>query len=245
MAAPRRRPVATSTDYPDGRLSAPYSGPVTRVRRLVLVLALNLVFIAGLVAVGLTARSLGVLAAGADYLADAAAIAVSLLAIRLSTHLPTPRRPHGYPRATTIAALVNAGWLLILSLLVIAGAVDRLASGPPRVDGLPVLIVSALASIVMVFGAVILGGDADDDGGGGDLNMRAVLLDTVADAAAAAGVAITGAVILVTGRFYWLDPAVALLIATVVGYHALTLLADVVRRLRREPVASARETPPR
>jgi cobalt-zinc-cadmium efflux system protein len=213
---------------------------------LVLVLALNLVFIAGLVAVGLTARSLGVLAAGADYLADAAAIAVSLLAIRLSTRPRTPRHPHGYPRATAIAALVNAGWLLILSLLVIAGAVDRLASGPPRVDGLPVLIVSALASIVMVFGAVILGGDADDDdGGGGDLNMRAVLLDTVADAAAAAGVAITGAVILVTGRFYWLDPAVALLIATVVGYHALALLADVVRRLRREPVASAGETPPR
>lgn len=213
---------------------------------MVLVLALNLVFIAGLVAVGLTARSLGVLAAGADYLADAAAIAVSLLAIRLSTRPRTPRHPHGYPRATAIAALVNAGWLLILSLLVIAGAVDRLASGPPRVDGLPVLIVSALASIVMVFGAVILGGDADDDdGGGGDLNMRAVLLDTVADAAAAAGVAITGAVILVTGRFYWLDPAVALLIATVVGYHALALLADVVRRLRREPVASAGETPPR
>jgi cobalt-zinc-cadmium efflux system protein len=213
---------------------------------LVLVLALNLVFIAGLVAVGLMARSLGVLAAGADYLADAAAIAVSLLAIRLSTRPRTPRHPHGYPRATAIAALVNAGWLLILSLLVIAGAVDRLASGPPRVDGLPVLIVSALASIVMVFGAVILGGDADDDdGGGGDLNMQAVLLDTVADAAAAAGVAITGAVILVTGRFYWLDPAVALLIATVVGYHALALLADVVRRLRREPVASAGETPPR
>jgi cobalt-zinc-cadmium efflux system protein len=67
------------------------------------VLVLNLLLIAGLVVVGLGARSLGVLGAGGDYLADAAAIAVSLFAIRLS------RRPGGHPNATTIAALVNAG----------------------------------------------------------------------------------------------------------------------------------------
>jgi len=47
-----------------------------------------------------------VLAAGGDYLADAAAIAVSLFAIRLA------RRPGGHPSTTTIAALVNAGWQL-------------------------------------------------------------------------------------------------------------------------------------
>jgi cobalt-zinc-cadmium efflux system protein len=212
---------------------------VTRPHRLVVVLALNLALVTGLVVVGLTARSLGVLAAGADYLADAAAIGVSLLAIRLSTRPPTPRRPRGYPNATAVAASVNGGWLLILSLLVIAGAVDRLATGPPQVDGLPVLIVSAAASMVMVIGVVILGGDADadadddDDDDGGNLNMRAVVLDTAADAAAAAGLAVTGGVILATGRFYWLDPTVALLIAIVVGYHALVLLKDVVRLLRR------------
>ena len=208
---------------------------MTRANRLAVVLALNLVLIAGLVAVGLTAGSLGVLAAGADYLADAAAIGVSLLAISLSTRPPTTRRPHGYPKATAIAASINGGWLLILSLLVIAGAVDRLATGAPHVDGLPVLVVSALASIVMVVGVVILGGevDDDDDDAGGNLNMRAVLLDTAADAAAAAGVAVTGAVILASDGFYWLDPTVALLIAIVVGYHAFVLLRDVIRTMRR------------
>ena len=201
-----------------------------------MVLALNVVLVTGLVVVGLTAHSLGVLAAGADYIADAAAIGVSLLAIRLSTRPPTPRRPHGYPKATALAASINGGWLLILSLLVIAGALDRLATGAPHVDGLPVLIVSGVASIVMVVGVVILGGDVDaDDDVGGDLNTRAVLLDTAADAAAAAGVAITGGVILATGGFYWLDPTAALVIAIVVGYHAVVLLKDVVRTLRRQP----------
>lgn len=201
---------------------------LSRSARLRIVLGLNLALVAGLVIVGATAHSLGVIAAGADYLADAAAIGGSLLAISLS------RRPEGRPRATTIAALVNAGWLLILCLLVIAGAVSRLSAGVGRVDGLPVLVVSAIAAMAMTIGAITLKSDGDDDprDEGGSLNVRAVLLDTVADAAAAGGVAIVGAIILVTHRLFWLDPTVALVIAVVIGYHALVLLRTIVRSLR-------------
>jgi cobalt-zinc-cadmium efflux system protein len=81
----------------------------------------------------------------------------------------------------------------------------------------------------MVVGAVILRGDveADDDTEADRANVRAILLDTVADAAAAAGVAATGAVILAAGGWYWLDPIVALIIAAIIGYHVLVLLRDV------------------
>jgi cobalt-zinc-cadmium efflux system protein len=210
---------------------------VSRSSRLVVVLVLNIALVAGLVVVGLSAHSLGVLAEGADYLADAAAIAVSLLAIWLSNRPPSERRPDGYPQATAVAALVNGGWLLVLSVLVFAAAIDRLATGTRQVHGLPVLVVSGIAAVVMLGGAVIVRGDIDVDGDDadddGDLNMRAVLLDTAADAAAATGVAISGGVILAAGGFYWLDPAVALTIAVVVAYHAVRLLAKVVRALRR------------
>ncbi len=55
--------------------------------------------------------------------------------------------------------------------------------------------------MVMFVGAVILGGDGDDGNkAGGDLNMRAVRLDTAGDAAAAAGVAVAGAVIYLMKR---------------------------------------------
>ncbi len=81
---------------------------MSRVRRLTVVLLLNLGLVTALVVVGLAARSLAVLAAGVDYLADAAAVAVSLLAIWLESRPPSPARPHGYPRATNIAALVIA-----------------------------------------------------------------------------------------------------------------------------------------
>ena len=93
----------------------------------------------------------------------------------------------------------------------------------------------------MAGGALVLRGDGDDaedegededEAGQHDLSVAAVLLDTIADAAAAAGVAATGAIILATGGWYWLDPAVALAIAIVVAYHAFALIRKVLARLR-------------
>jgi cation diffusion facilitator family transporter len=191
------------------------------------VLLLNLLLVAVLVIVGVVAHSLGVLAAGGDYLADAAAIGVSLSAIWLSHRPPSIAHPGGYPNATTVAALVNAGWLLILNVLIAVAAIHRLASGAPHVRGLPVLIVSTIAAAAMLAGALILGDDDDDD-----LNMKAVLLDTAADAAAAGGVAVSGAIILAAGGWYWLDPTVALAIAVVVGYHALNLSLKAVTAIK-------------
>lgn len=78
----------------------------------------------------------------------------------------------------------------------------------------------------MLIGTLILGGDLDDEGE--DLNLKAVLLDTAADAAAAAGVALAGGIILATRAWYWLDPAAALLIALVIAYHALALIRKVI-----------------
>ncbi|MHB1987241.1 MAG: cation diffusion facilitator family transporter [Acidimicrobiales bacterium] len=201
---------------------------MTRSSRLLIVLVLNLALVVGLIAVGISAHSLGVLAAGVDYLADAAAIGVALLAIRMT------RQSRGHSRANAVAALVNGGWLAVLSILIIASATDRLISGTPAVHGLPVLVASSIAAVVMAVAALILRGDDDGDSDEA-LSLRAVLLDTAADAAAAAGVAISGAIIFVTRRFDWLDPAVALVIAVVIGYHTLRLLNSVLTAVRRSP----------
>jgi cobalt-zinc-cadmium efflux system protein len=207
---------------------------VSRVHRLTVVLLLNLGLVAALVTVGLTAHSLAVLAEGGDYLLDAAGVVVALLAIRLSAR--SSARP-GRPSPTDLAALFNCGWLLVLEVLVAVAATERLVTRTPEVHGLPVLMVSSVAALTMTVGALVLRADTDDDdkAGGRDLSVAAVLLDTIADAAAAAGVAATGGIILATGGWYWLDPAVALVIAVVIGYHAVALLRKVVRRLRSQP----------
>ena len=143
---------------------------VSQSQRLALVLGLNLALVAALVIVGVTAHSLGVLAAGVDYLADAAAIAVSLFAIQLAHR---PERSAAHANATNIAALINAGWLLALN--VDRGDCDQTPGvGRPRVHGLPVLIVSAIAAVVMLAGAPIVGTDVEDADGKEDLNIKAV-----------------------------------------------------------------------
>ena len=87
---------------------------MSRTNRLVVVLGLNLAPVAALIVVGVTAHSVGVFAAGGDYLLDAAGIGVALIALALSRHSGTARRPGGFPNALNIAAVVNAGWLLVL-----------------------------------------------------------------------------------------------------------------------------------
>jgi cobalt-zinc-cadmium efflux system protein len=206
---------------------------VSRTQRLTVVLVLNLGLVAALVAVGTTAHSLAVLAEGGDYLLDAAGVAVALLAIRLSACSSGRPRPPGRPAPTDLAALFNCGWLLVLEVLVAAAAIERLVTRTPEVHGLQVLVVSGVAALAMTAGALVLRADDDDDADERDLSVAAVLLDTIADAAAAAGVAATGGIILATGGWYWLDPAVALVIAVVIGYHALALLRKVIGRLRK------------
>ncbi|MFN2466410.1 MAG: cation diffusion facilitator family transporter [Candidatus Dormibacteria bacterium] len=196
------------------------------------VLALNLALLGVLVIVGISSHSLGVFAEGGDYLVDAAAVGAAVVGMRLGGG--GHGRPGRYPRAPIVVALINAGWLLVLEVIVALAAIYRLARGAPEVQGLPILVVSGVAALVMMGGALILRGEvgAGDDDAGGDLSLAAVMLDTVADATAAAGVALAGAVIWLTHGWYWLDPAVALVIAAIIGYHAVRLLVKVIPRLR-------------
>ena len=191
---------------------------MTQARRLGLVLGINLAMVLSLVLVGVFAHSLGVLASGADYLGDALGAGLSLAALEMG------RR--GRTWATSGAALANSTFLLVVIVAVAAEAAHRLIGGAPAVHGVPVIVVSVIAAAAMIACAFILGDVT------GDLSMESVMLDTVADAAAAIGVAVSGTVILVAHGVYWLDSLVALLIAVVVGYHAVRLMRRATARLR-------------
>ena len=199
---------------------------MTQQKRLGLVLGLNLIMITGLVVVGISSHSLAVLAAGGEFAADSIAILLGILAIQIAKH------PHGHSNATTFVALINALALLAVSVFVLIEGLHRLTSRTPQIEGLPVLIVSVVATVFMAIAAVILGKDAGKE----DLHMRSVLLDTVADGISAAAVAVSGGIIYFTGGFQWLDSALSVLISLVICFGALVLLRDVVRALRDKTV---------
>ena len=196
---------------------------MTRELRLRLVLVLNVVLAAALVVVGFVAHSLGLFAAAGDTVTDVAAVLLSLVAVSLARRSPTAQRSFGYHRSTILAAQANAAAILVVSVFIVIEGVRRLDHAP-TVHGGPMLVVAGIAALVNIAAAIVLGGDDD-------LNMRAVMLDSVGDAAANAGVAVSGAVILATGGAEWLDPVVSIVIAVVIAVRAVRLLkqtADVL-----------------
>lgn len=201
---------------------------MSQSRRLGIVLGLNVSLIAALLIVGLAAHSVGVVAAAGDTAADSVALVLGLIAVTVRDRTAYAWRSLAIP----VVALINGGALLAVAVLIAAESIGRLARGAPEVHGLPVLIVSTVTMAVLLAGAWVLGASAADE----DLHMRSVLLDTLADAAAAAAVAVAGAVIALTGRFFWLDSVLALAISAVVAVPAGALCLKGVAAIRGEEV---------
>ncbi len=190
---------------------------MTRTRRLVLALVLDLMLVAGESVGAVFAHSTGLFATAGHDLADAGALGLALVATRLALRPATAAKSFGWHRATILAALANATAIVVVTLGVAALAVYRLGH-PTHVHGGLVVIVAAGGMVGNAAAALLLRDPA------GDLNFRAVALHFAGDAAAAAGVIVAGAVIFATGRFWALDPIVALLVALLIGAEAWRLV---------------------
>src|SRR6187397_1440311 len=110
-------------------------------------LALILGLMAGEVIAGIIANSLALLSDAAHMLTDAAAIGLSILALRLSRRPPGGAMTFGLKRVEILSAQVNGVTLLVLAAVIGVEAVRRLID-PPSVEGGLVLFV-ALAGIVI------------------------------------------------------------------------------------------------
>jgi cobalt-zinc-cadmium efflux system protein len=186
-----------------------------------MVIALNLVVVIGQLVGGLLAHSVGLLADASHNLTDVAAAGLALLAVRLSRRAPTAARSFGFHRSSVLAAQANAAAILVLTVLIAVAAIARLIH-PEAVHGGIVVVVAAVA--MMVNGACVLLLHED---GGHDLGMRSTLLHMAGDAVASLGVVVAGVVILTTGGYLWLDPAVSLGIAALISFQAVRLGREV------------------
>jgi cobalt-zinc-cadmium efflux system protein len=133
-------------------------------------------------------------------------------------------RTFGYHRAETIGALVNLTALVMISLYLTYEAVHRLFN-PQSIDGGIVMIVAGVALAVDVATAAMLLAISR-----GNLNLRAAFLHNVGDALSSVGVILAGAAAL-WFQAAWVDVAVTLVIASVVLWQCLPLVARATRVL--------------
>ena len=184
----------------------PHSGIAhgDRTRSLGWTLALVIAYTVAEVIGGIWSGSLALLADAGHMVSDAAALALTLFAIRFARKAPTAERTFGFHRAEILAALVNGVTLIAIALFIFMEAYERLQQ-PHQVEGGLMLGVAAGGLAVNLAGLWLLGGSHAHD-----LNVRGAWLHVFTDAlgsvqAIAAG-ALDPAVRLVLGRSARVDP---------------------------------------
>jgi len=112
-------------------------------RAITIALALILAFMCVEVATGVIAHSLALLSDAGHMLTDAAAIAFSLVAVRLTQRPAKGAMTYGLKRVEILSAQANGVTLLVLAGFIIYEAIRRLVS-PPEVRGGLILVIALL-----------------------------------------------------------------------------------------------------
>jgi cobalt-zinc-cadmium efflux system protein len=180
---------------------------------------LNLAFVVAEFVFGLRAHSLALTADAGHNLSDVLGLALAWTGSMLARRGPTPRRTYGLRRFSILAALVNAGLLLIAVGAIAVEAVQRLRHPAPVASNI-VMIVAGIGIVINVGTAI-----GFMRGRHADLNIRGAYLHMMTDALASAGVVLTGLVIGLTG-WLWLDPAVSLAIVALITWGTWGLARD-------------------
>jgi cobalt-zinc-cadmium efflux system protein len=198
--------------------------PDADVRPLTVALALIVAFMAAEVAVGILADSLALLSDAAHILFDAGALALSVWAARLARRPAEGRMTFGFRRAEILSAQANAITLLVLGVLIVAEAVQRLVS-PPSVDAPPVVVTALVGAVVNLI-AIWQVARANRE----SLNVEGSFRHLVTDFFAFATTVVAGTVIWATG-FDRADPMASLAVAASMLVAALPLLRRTGRVL--------------
>jgi cobalt-zinc-cadmium efflux system protein len=185
--------------------------------KLKIALALIVGFMAVEVAIGVVASSLALLSDAAHMLTDAAAIGLSIVALRLARRPAAGAMTFGLKRAEILSAQANGVTLLILAVIIGLEAIRRLVH-PPQVEGGLVLIVALLGIVVNVAATMVLARANRQS-----LNVEGAFQHVLTDLYAFVGTAVAGLVIVLFG-FERADPIASLLVAALMLRSAYGLL---------------------
>jgi cobalt-zinc-cadmium efflux system protein len=184
-------------------------------------LAVALGLIVGLmvleVVAGLVAHSLALLSDAGHMLTDAAALGLSLVALRLAARPAKGAMTYGFKRVEILSATVNGVTLLIFALLICVAAVGRLF-GPPHVRAGLILAVALIGAGVNLLATWTLAKANRES-----LNVEGSFQHLLTDLYAFLATALAAGVILLTG-FERADPIASLLVAALMLRSSYCLL---------------------
>lgn len=186
-------------------------------------LVVTLAYIVLLVVAGIRAHSLALLSEAGHNLSDFVALLLSLVAVYLESRPPSATKTYGWHRAGVLAALVNAGSLVVVSFLIFYEAFRRLQN-PEHVQAGLMIWVAAAGVVMNGVIALLLYRS------GRDVNIRSALLHEIGDTVSTAAVIVGGWVILATGQ-YWIDSALSFGIGALILWSGFGICRETLNIL--------------
>lgn len=184
-------------------------------------ITLNTALVVAEAVYGYLGNSTALMADAGHNLSDVFGLLVAWAASVASKRAPSGRFTYGLRGSSILAALANAVFLLVATGAIGWESIQRFRD-PEPIAGVTVMVVATIGIVVNGATALLFA-----SGRKGDLNIRGAFLHMVGDAAVSAGVVVSAALILWTGRL-WLDPAMSLIICAVILWSIWGLLRSSV-----------------
>ncbi len=192
--------------------------------RLAIVIGLNVVITVAEVIGGILSGSLSLISDALHNFSDGIAIVIAWIAIRLNARARSDRYTFGLKRAEVLAAVINAGTLVAISIYLFVEAWQRLQTPEPISGGIMVTV--ALVGLVAnVLGTVLLKRGSENS-----MNLRAAYLHLLSDAISSVGVILGGLAIWLWG-ITWIDPLLTVLIGLYVLKESISILWEALESI--------------
>jgi len=186
-------------------------------------LAVTFAYIVLLVVSGIRAHSLALLSEAGHNLSDFVALLLSLVAVYLHARPPSATKTYGWHRAGVLAALVNAGSLVVVAFLIFYEAFRRLQN-PEQVHAGTMIWVAASGVVMNGVIALLLYRSSRD------VNIRSALLHQVGDTISTAAVLVGGWAMLATGQ-NWIDSALSFGIGALILWSGFGIVRETLNIL--------------
>ncbi len=195
-------------------------GAGASLRRLAVSLVLTATIMVAEAGGGWLSDSLALLSDAAHMLTDVGALGLALVAAYLATRHADDKRTFGYRRAEVLAAQLNVGALVLLSVWIAWEAIDRLRHPHGAID---LRLMAAIAGVGLVANVAILWVLHRER----SLNARSAFLHVVSDTISS--IAILAGALAMAARpgLWWIDPVLSLAIAVLVVWGAGRLVLEI------------------
>lgn len=172
---------------------------------------------------GITSKSVAVIADAWHTLSDSISSLIVLISLKISEKRPTKQFPFGFGRADTIASGILSIILVVISIEFLIKGIDKLLHKETATYGLIVYVAMGLTIIFKEAMAQISIWGAKKSG---KKSLKADAWHHRSDAISSI-VIIIG--VLLNKYFWWIDGALAILVALIIGYTAFEIMKDVAR----------------